>query len=74
MPLMLNFVKSQKMKIVKEEDIALMYDPVSQITLFMGGGSSKASKSMTETKETVVEMIGMKVTKTKQDHSYGFDD
>ena len=80
MPLMLNFVKSQKMKVVKEEDIALIYDPVSQITMFMGGGSSKKSRSMTETKETVTG--GTRGPNgfipdprfTKQDHSYGADD
>ncbi len=74
LPLMLNFVESKKMEIVTEEEISMMYDPVTQITLYMGGGSSKGSKSMTETKETVTSWIGGKPDKSKQDHSYGSDD
>ena len=74
LPLMLNFVQSKKMEIVTEEEISMMYDPVTQITLYMGGGSSKGSKSQTSTKETVTSWIGGKPDKTKQDHSYGSDD
>ena len=72
-PLMLNFVKSQKMEIVKEEDIAMKYDPILQVTYFMGGGSSKGSKSQTETKQTLNGMTG-RTKHYKEDHVYGSDD
>jgi hypothetical protein len=74
LPLMLNFVQSKKMEIVTEKEISMMYDPVTQITVYMGGGSSKSSKSQTSTKETVTSYIGGKPDKSKLDHSYGSDD
>ena len=74
MPLMLNYVQSKEMEVVREEDISLMYDPISQITLFMGGGSSKGTKSMKETKRTQDGWSGPGQPIYKEDHTYGSDD
>ena len=73
-PLMLNFTSPKPMEVVKEEDCAISYDPINQITYFMGGGSSKKSKSQITKKQTVTSWIGGKPDKTKEDYEYGSDD
>ena len=73
MPLMLNFVKPVEVEVVKAEEIAVVYDPVSQMTMFMGGGSSNQSKSQVSTKQTLCGMTGSR-KEYKADHEYGYDD
>ncbi len=43
-PLIANFIIPQTPKVVNAEESALIYDPQSQITLFMGGGSKSPSR------------------------------
>ena len=76
-PLMLNFSKAKPMEIVNAEDIAMVYDPVKQVTLYMGGGggSKSASRSQTTTKRT---FTGTDARTNKahyiEDNVYGADD
>ena len=74
LPLMLKFTSPQPMKVVKKEDCEISYDPINQITYFMGGGSSKKSKSHTSTEKTVTLWRNGRPIESKQDHNYGSDD
>ena len=74
MPLMLNFVKPVEVEVVKAEEIAVVYDPVTQMTMFMGGGSSNQSRSQVSTKQTVTGHSTNSGFRYKEDMEYGYDD
>ena len=38
-PLMVNFIVPETPKVVSKEDVSIIYDPQSQITIYMGGNS-----------------------------------
>ncbi len=59
-PLITNFMSPKTPEVVKSEEIGLIYDPQSQITIYMGGGKSRPSRSND----------GYKRTKEKQNGGY----
>lgn len=59
-PLITNFITPQTPEVVSENDIRLIYDPQSQITIYMGGGKSRPSRSNDGYK------------RTKEKTSYGY--
>jgi hypothetical protein len=77
-PLMLNFTSPKPMTVVKETDCAILYDPIKQITYFMGGGgSSNGSRSEIKTNRTQNGWIGSgsgRRATYQPDHEYGSDD
>ena len=74
MPLMLNFTSPEDIEIVEAKEIAVIYDPVLQITYSMGGGSSKKTKSQKGKKQTIKEHSSKSGFKYKDDYDYGSDD
>jgi hypothetical protein len=52
-PLITNFMSPRKPKVVSASEIGIIYDPQSQITIYMGGGRSSSSRSNDGYKRTV---------------------
>lgn len=44
-PLITNFIVPQTPEVVSANEIKMIYDPQSQITIYMGGGRSSSSRS-----------------------------
>ncbi|GEM_PF-6134763 len=57
-PLITNFMSPKTPKVVKSEEIGLIYDPQSQITIYMGGGKSRPSRSNDGYKKTITKQSG----------------
>lgn len=58
-PLIVNFMVPESPKVVSAEEATIIYDPQSQITIYMGGNSSP-----TRSKD------GYKFTREKDDYGY----
>lgn len=52
-PLITNFMSPRKPEVVSASEIGIIYDPHSQITIYMGGGKSGSSRSNDGYKRTV---------------------
>ena len=57
-PLITNFMTPKTPEVVSENDIRLIYDPQSQITIYMGGGKSRPSRSNDGYKKTITKESG----------------
>lgn len=51
-PLMTNFMQPHKAEVVSENDTKLIYDPQTQVTMLLGGGNDRGTRSYDGYKET----------------------